>query len=343
MPTSRMPSTKVLLWPSKPRMKGRSPVGLPPSPAPKVMPGTMRRASCRLVAPVSCSSCPVTIDTVLGVSSSSAVNLGEDGLNQLPRTCTESSSVAAGCGAEAAAGPASSARAAQGARPAARVAVAVASTVACGGCLRLRMWLEGVRRRGRGEFIEGGPLTCGWGAWDRGGLGLLPRGCAMTGQRAWRCAGGVPVVGHSAFRPVAVPGRGVASGDRLRGWNRWWYRCRSGRAAVRPGPGADRPGRRLPRSFRPAARPHHQCPGSPARRPRGRCWWPASGVGQARRPRPVRSAAHRPWPGTAPATASRPARSGAVAVGLRDGRIRAARSGTRAEPAGLARTADHTK
>ena len=138
------------------------------------MPGTMRRASCRLVAPVSCSSCAVTIDTVLGVSSSSAVNLGEDGLNQLPRTCTESSSVASGCGADAAEGPASSARAVQGARPAARVAVAVASTVACGGCLRLRMWLEGVRRRDRGEFMEGVPLRCGQGESDRGGHGVRP-------------------------------------------------------------------------------------------------------------------------------------------------------------------------
>ena len=94
------------------------------------MPGTMRSASCRLVAPVSAISFSDTIDTDFGVSSSSAVNFGEDGLNQLPRTCTLSSSVALREPASAL----SAACAAIGAKPAARVAVASRETR--GACLR---------------------------------------------------------------------------------------------------------------------------------------------------------------------------------------------------------------
>ncbi len=46
---SRTPSMKVLPWLSNPRMNGRSPIGLPPSAAPKVMPGTVRSASASVV------------------------------------------------------------------------------------------------------------------------------------------------------------------------------------------------------------------------------------------------------------------------------------------------------
>ena len=91
-------------------------------------------ASCRLVAPVSSSSFSVTIDTVFGVSSNSAVNFDEDGLNQLPRTCTLSRSVAF-CSAGAAS--ASAAWAGSVEKPAA--SVAVASMVARGAYLRVLM------------------------------------------------------------------------------------------------------------------------------------------------------------------------------------------------------------
>lgn len=100
------------------------------------MPGTMRSASCRLVAPVSAISFSETIDTDFGVSSSSAVNFGEDGLNQLPRTCTLSRSVAL---REEAASALSAACAANGAKPAARVAVASRETR--GARLRDVMWV----------------------------------------------------------------------------------------------------------------------------------------------------------------------------------------------------------
>ena len=73
-PTSRIPSTYTSDCASKPRMKGRSAAELPPSPAPKVTPGVRRKASCKVVAPV----CSMTVSgitvTVLGVSSSGAVN-----------------------------------------------------------------------------------------------------------------------------------------------------------------------------------------------------------------------------------------------------------------------------
>ncbi|MNP40152.1 hypothetical protein D3C76_1337640 [compost metagenome] len=71
--TSRMPSTKTSLSALKPRMIGRSPAGLPPSPAPKVIPGVVRKASTKLVAPVSRITCWGMTVTLLGVSRSGAV------------------------------------------------------------------------------------------------------------------------------------------------------------------------------------------------------------------------------------------------------------------------------
>src|SRR6218665_61651 len=68
---------------SKPRRNGRSPAGLPPSPAPSVMPGVVRRASISETEPV----CWITSDEItvmdLGVSSSGAVNLPELALSTL--------------------------------------------------------------------------------------------------------------------------------------------------------------------------------------------------------------------------------------------------------------------
>ena len=80
---SRRPSTKVLDWASAPRMKGWSPVGLPPSPLPKVMPGVAFSASCRLVAPLCLINSSLITWTVLGVSSSGAVNLAEGAVSTL--------------------------------------------------------------------------------------------------------------------------------------------------------------------------------------------------------------------------------------------------------------------
>ena len=75
---SRTPSTKMLPWLSKPRMKGRSPIGLPPSAAPKVMPGTVRSASARLFDPVcSITSFGNTI-TERGVFTSGATCFGPE-------------------------------------------------------------------------------------------------------------------------------------------------------------------------------------------------------------------------------------------------------------------------
>ncbi|MNJ57270.1 hypothetical protein D3C77_528540 [compost metagenome] len=74
-----MPSTKTLLPEAWPRMKGRSARGWPPSPAPKVMPGEVRRMSCSEVAAV-CSMicCGITV-TVRGVSTRGATNCGSLG------------------------------------------------------------------------------------------------------------------------------------------------------------------------------------------------------------------------------------------------------------------------
>ncbi|MCY1440105.1 hypothetical protein D9M71_563650 [compost metagenome] len=71
--TSRRPSMKVSLSALKPRMIGRSPAGLPPSPAPKVMPEVVRSASVRVSAPVSLITCWGMTVTDLGVSRSGAV------------------------------------------------------------------------------------------------------------------------------------------------------------------------------------------------------------------------------------------------------------------------------
>src|SRR5690606_19145050 len=165
---------KVLLCASKPRMKGRSPVGLPPSPAPKVMPGTRRSASCRLSMPV-CSSRPCgMIEIDLGVSTSSAVNLEEAGLNQLPRTWTWSRSTAA-----SGPGPASAGASARTDREKA-ARVAVARTEAPGrtdewreaGCLRDVMWDTG------GSFVEVWARTA-HDACPRGGDALLPQAATL--------------------------------------------------------------------------------------------------------------------------------------------------------------------
>ena len=59
---------------SKPRMVGRSPDGVPPSPEVKVMPGTVRSASCSVSEPVRRITSLVTTDTVFGVSSSAPVS-----------------------------------------------------------------------------------------------------------------------------------------------------------------------------------------------------------------------------------------------------------------------------
>ena len=107
------------------------------------MPGTMRSASTSVVAPISCMVFSVTTDTDFGVSSSSAVNFGEEGANQLPRTCTLSRSVA--CVPPASA---SAACAAKGVKPAARVAVA--SRVVRGAYLRDVMWfMDGRVKKGK--------------------------------------------------------------------------------------------------------------------------------------------------------------------------------------------------
>ncbi|MNM97636.1 hypothetical protein D3C81_1101460 [compost metagenome] len=71
--TSRMPSTKVSLSALKPRMNGRSLAGLPPSPAPKVIPGVVRSASARDMEPVSLITWVGITVTVFGVSRSGAV------------------------------------------------------------------------------------------------------------------------------------------------------------------------------------------------------------------------------------------------------------------------------
>src|SRR5690349_6932534 len=73
-------------------MKRLSPTGLPPSAAPMVMPGTVRRASVSETAPVCAIVSAVTTVTDFGVSSSGAVNLSlaETGLAFVlaPVTCT---------------------------------------------------------------------------------------------------------------------------------------------------------------------------------------------------------------------------------------------------------------
>ena len=58
-------------------MNGRSPSGLPPSPAPSVIPGTMRSASASVVERVSSSNWRVSTVIARGVSIRSAVALSE--------------------------------------------------------------------------------------------------------------------------------------------------------------------------------------------------------------------------------------------------------------------------
>ena len=78
-PTSRMPSTKMLVWVSNPRMKMASPVCvLPFSPIWKVIPGVLRSASLSVVAPCSCSSSFLMTVMVCGVSTSGCVSFGDD-------------------------------------------------------------------------------------------------------------------------------------------------------------------------------------------------------------------------------------------------------------------------
>ncbi|MNT29243.1 hypothetical protein D3C72_1649730 [compost metagenome] len=83
-----MPSTKMLLPEAWPRMKGRSASGCPPSPAPKVMPGEVRRMSCSEVAAV-CSMicCGITV-TARGVSTRGATKVGSLGSRLMRWPCT---------------------------------------------------------------------------------------------------------------------------------------------------------------------------------------------------------------------------------------------------------------
>jgi hypothetical protein len=73
---SRTPSRYIELELSVPRMKGRSPSGLPPSPAPSAMPGTVRSASASEAELVSSSTWREITVMVRGVSTSGAVALG---------------------------------------------------------------------------------------------------------------------------------------------------------------------------------------------------------------------------------------------------------------------------
>ncbi|MNT94454.1 hypothetical protein D3C72_2361520 [compost metagenome] len=77
-PRSRMPSTKMLLELSKPRMKTASPVFvLPFSPRKKVpTPAVLRSASVSVVAPCSRMICSLITWMVCGVFTSGAVNFG---------------------------------------------------------------------------------------------------------------------------------------------------------------------------------------------------------------------------------------------------------------------------
>ena len=74
---SRKPSIEMLCCELMPRIYGWSPVGLPPSPAPKVMPGVERKASSKLFTPRWSNTSRVITCTVLGVSRKGAVNLLE--------------------------------------------------------------------------------------------------------------------------------------------------------------------------------------------------------------------------------------------------------------------------
>ncbi|MNF99129.1 hypothetical protein D3C84_820150 [compost metagenome] len=75
-PRSRTPSTKVEFWVEKPRIMKVSPAEvLPFSPSCMVMPGVLRSASIRLLAPCSRSISFLITCTVFGVSSSGWVSL----------------------------------------------------------------------------------------------------------------------------------------------------------------------------------------------------------------------------------------------------------------------------
>ena len=84
-----MPSIMMSVLASKPRMKGRSPSGVPPSPAPKVIPGVVRRASARVDTARSCIRDSVMMVTDFGVSRSGAVNFTESDVSRLyPGLCS---------------------------------------------------------------------------------------------------------------------------------------------------------------------------------------------------------------------------------------------------------------
>ncbi len=79
-----MPSTKMLLVVSNPRMKIESPVAvLPFSPSCSVMPGVLRSASASDVAACCCRISFLITVMVCGVSTSGWVNLGDEALSAL--------------------------------------------------------------------------------------------------------------------------------------------------------------------------------------------------------------------------------------------------------------------
>src|SRR5580765_2577715 len=83
-------------------MNGWSPTGLPPSPAPKVMPGVVRSASTRAVEPVWLITSELITVTDFGRSSNGAVNLVDDALSTLTGLPTLPVTLISGSAAESA-------------------------------------------------------------------------------------------------------------------------------------------------------------------------------------------------------------------------------------------------
>ena len=77
-PTSRAPSTNTSPVASTPRISGMSALAVPPSPAPSVMPGTVRSASSTENEAVFSSVSSEMTLTMRGVLTIGAVALGED-------------------------------------------------------------------------------------------------------------------------------------------------------------------------------------------------------------------------------------------------------------------------
>ncbi len=76
-PASRMPSTVKLCSDEKPRIVNMSPQPRLPSPEVKVMPGTLRRMSCRLCACCSSSTFFGITETLCAMSRIGCVNRSE--------------------------------------------------------------------------------------------------------------------------------------------------------------------------------------------------------------------------------------------------------------------------